>query len=96
MTQQNGAAELLPPSLDLLGAKPLCQQLPAKVLSAEPILLDGSRVERISTPCIQILVAALKSAEARGTPFRLSNPSTALAEALVDLGLQQVFARQET
>jgi chemotaxis protein CheX len=96
MTQQNGAVELLPPSLDLLGAKPLCQQLQAKVLSAEPILLDGSRVERISTPCIQILVAALKSAEARGTPFRLSNPSQVLAEALVDLGLQQVFAGQET
>ena len=96
MTQQNGAAELLPPSLDLPSAKPLCQQLQAKVLSTEPILLDGSRVERISTPCIQILVAALKSAEARGTPFRLSNPSKVLAEALLDLGLQQVFAGQET
>ena len=65
-------------------------------MSAQPILLDGSRVERISTPCIQILIAALKSAEARGTPFRLSNPSNVLAEALVDLGLEQIFAGQET
>jgi len=65
-------------------------------VSAQPILLDGSRVERISTPCIQILIAALKSAEARGTRFRLSNPSNVLAEALVDLGLEQIFAGQET
>ena len=96
MTQQNAAVELLPTSLDLLGAKSLCHQLQAKVVSAQPILLDGSRVERISTPCIQILIAALKSAEARGTPFRLSNPSNVLAEALVDLGLEQIFAGQET
>jgi chemotaxis protein CheX len=95
MTPENPVAMPLPPSLDLLGAEPLCRELRAKILSAEPILLDGSRVERVSTACVQILVAALKGAESRGLSFRLATPSPALVEALANLGLQQSFAGRE-
>jgi len=36
MTQQNAAVEFLPTSLDLLGAKSLCQQLQAKLCPLDP------------------------------------------------------------
>lgn len=84
-------AEALPPSLELAAAEPLCRKLQDKIHAGRPILLVGSAVERISTPCLQILVAASKSARARGVSFALRAPSKALLDALVDLGLQQAL-----
>jgi chemotaxis protein CheX len=92
MDDENHTVVILPSSLDLSGAEPLCRKLRAKLLDAEPILLDGSQIERISTPCVQILIAAGKSAELRGLRFTLETPSIALSEALTDLGLAHAFA----
>lgn len=85
---------ILPSSLDLVGAESLCRELRAKILSVEPIVLDGSRVQRVSTPGLQILVAALKSAESRGLSLTLNSLSNVLTEALADLGLERLFARE--
>jgi anti-anti-sigma regulatory factor len=89
------AVEPLPQSLELIAAEPLCRKLQDKLHSARPILLDGSRVERISTPCLQILVAASKSAQARGVSFELRSPSKVLLDALADLGLEQALTRSD-
>ena len=88
----NEGSEPLPSSLDRLAAEALCHRLQDKVLAGQPVLLDGSAVDRVSTPCIQILVAALKGANARGIPFKLDAPSQVLIEAITDLGLRQLFA----
>jgi anti-anti-sigma regulatory factor len=48
-------------------------------------------VGRVSTPCIQILLAAMAGAQLRGLPFKLREPSSMLAEALADLGLASHF-----
>lgn len=87
----NLMAEALPSSLELAAAEPLCRKLQDKIRDARPILLVGSAVERISTPCLQILVAASKSARARGVSFALREPSKVLLDALVDLGLEQAL-----
>lgn len=89
-------AIVLPPSLDLLGAEPLCRQLRTKVLSGEAVIVDGGQVERIATACVQVLVAAAKSAQSRSLSFRLLTPSTALTGALSDLGLADELNGQDS
>jgi anti-anti-sigma regulatory factor len=49
--------------------------------------LDGSGVERVSTACLQVLVAACRAVRARGKMFRIDAPSPLLRAALTDLGL---------
>jgi anti-anti-sigma regulatory factor len=79
----------LPSSLDLVAAQPLCRELQDRLLAGAPLLLDGGGVDRASTPCLQVLVAAGRSAAARGLRFELKDPSPALASAFADLGLQR-------
>jgi anti-anti-sigma regulatory factor len=86
---------VLPSSLDLPAAGPLCRQLQEQVLSGGPVLLDGAAVDRVSTPCLQVLVAARRSTESRGLRFELRDPSAALTNALADLGLQGFVAGEE-
>jgi anti-anti-sigma regulatory factor len=92
MTHETPGSVHLPPSLDLSEAELLCRELRAQILAAETIVLEGSQVERVSTPCLQILLAAFKSSESRGLSFRLDAPSKVLTDALADLGLEQSFA----
>jgi chemotaxis protein CheX len=95
MTGSEETMFALPPSLDLLAAGPLCRQLQERLLSGAPMMLDGGAVDRVSTPCLQLLVASRRSAEARGLRFELREPSPVLSEALADLGLQQFLAAVE-
>lgn len=76
----------LPASLDLIAALPLCQALRER-LEAGEMHLDASAVERVSTPCLQVLAAAASSARKRGIAFRLEGASAVLVEAISDLGL---------
>ena len=87
MTQQQDAALVLATSLDRLAAAPLCRTLQERLLAGEPLTLDGSGVERVSTAAIQVLVAASRSAASHDIAFRLDGASGALTEALADLGL---------
>jgi len=80
------AALPLPASLDLTAALPLCEAL-RTLLEEGAMRLDARDVERISTPCLQVLAAAASSARARGIAFRLERASVVLAEAITDLGL---------
>jgi anti-anti-sigma regulatory factor len=77
----------LPSLLDLAAADPLCRALRERLLAAVPIHVTGSRVERVSTSCIQVLLAAAADARAHRLAFRLRDPSPALADALADLGV---------
>jgi len=49
-------------------------------------VLDGSEVERISVPCLQVLVAARRAA-GDAAAFRIVDASAALMAAVADLGL---------
>jgi chemotaxis protein CheX len=84
----------LPPALDLTTADPLHAALLAGLSHDPALLVDGSEVERAGTACLQVLVAAARTAAGRGGSFALRNPSTALRDAVGDLGLAGVLGME--
>ena len=82
---------LLPTSLDLGNAQDWKERLIA-ALTLNPVLkLDGSETNHVTTPGIQILLAAEQSARSKGGKIVLSNASSALEAAFDDLGLSDTL-----
>ncbi len=82
---------LLPASLDLGNAQDWKERLIA-ALTLNPVLkLDGSETSHVTTPGIQILLAAAESAKSMGGKIVLTNPPLALEAAFDDLGLTQTL-----
>ena len=79
------AVSALPPALDITQAHRLRDNILA-LLGQQSISLDASDVERMSTPCAQVLLAAGRSAAAGGVPYRILNASAVFRSALADLG----------
>lgn len=52
-------------------------------------IIDASEVERITTPCIQVLISTSNISEAEGVEFSVLNPSEAFCLAMQDLGLSK-------
>ena len=84
---EDSESSILPATLDRLAAESLCRTVQDRLLTGQKLRLDGSAVERVSTACVQVLLAASRSATAREVPFTVISPSAALTEALADLGL---------
>jgi chemotaxis protein CheX len=80
----------LPQILDLTQARGLRDRLIA-LLATSTVVLDASVVERMSTPCAQVLLAAGRAAEAADARFQIVNASHVFRAALADLGLQSEF-----
>jgi len=77
---------LLSSTLDLLASGPLRTRL-SEALNATPALeLDGSKVERVSTACLQLLLSAAATARRSGGSVVVKEPSPVLSQALLDLG----------
>lgn len=79
----------LPAALDLGAAQELLQRLRDGLADGAPaggLVLDGSAVERISVPCLQVLAAARRAA-GNAAAFRIVGASAALVAAVADLGL---------
>lgn len=85
----------LPASLDITLADRLHHSLLERIATERPLSVDGSEVERVSTPCVQLLVAAAASARAHGLPFRISGASQVLTEAVRDLGLTRALGLED-
>jgi len=81
----------LPDVLDLTQAQGLRDGL-AALMADGSLVLDAGAVERMSTPCIQVLLAAARTADAAHIRFSITNPSPAFRTALADLGLQADFS----
>lgn len=75
------------PMLDLATAEPLHRLLQDTFATESGIVLDGSQVERVSTACLQLLVAASRTARSREMTFTLQGASPALMSAVEDLAL---------
>lgn len=86
----------LPSSLGLVDAGSLLATLRDSLADGMTLRIDGADVERVSTPCIQILVAAAQSARSEGLSFELTSLSGVLVDALADLGLAQIFPPTES
>ena len=76
----------LPASLDLAAADELYRSLTLGLDDGD-ITLDGAAVERVGTPCLQVLAAACATAQHRQRSFRLLHASAVLQSAIADLGL---------
>lgn len=84
------AAEVvtLAPALGLGEAEVLHAELVARLLAGGPIMIDGSSVDRITTPAIQVLLACSRAAAAADrTVFTLTAASDSMVEAFRLLGL---------
>ncbi len=91
-SQDTSAREVkLPRELDLLAAESLKETLLAELDEGEGLLLDASDVERVSTPCIEVLVSAQKTCVATSQSFQISNSSQVLVDAFNALGLDEQF-----
>ncbi len=85
--RQRAKAIALPAILDIGNAQELQESL-AAALERSPVLrLNGSKTQQVSTPGVQVLLAAAQSAEAGGGRLVLGSPSQALQEAFGSLGL---------
>jgi anti-anti-sigma regulatory factor len=80
----------LPAILDITKAQELRGHMVDR-LNGGAVLVDASAVDRVSMSCIQVLLAAARSADGAGTSFRIANASAALRATLADLGLQAEF-----
>lgn len=78
-------------TLDLRAAQPLKNALLRALGKKKSLVLEASSVERLSTACIQLLIAAGTAFKEADLAFSLQNPSATLAESFNDLGLRPVL-----
>lgn len=85
MTGDSGSDGVLrlPPTLDLAAAEEFLATMRARAVGDLPLDLDASRVEVITLPCAQIILAAANA----NSNLSVRHPSEAFAKAFVDLGL---------
>lgn len=86
-TRGKTATLALPEILDLSAAEPLKTALEKALAGGRSFKLNAKNVERLSTPCIQILIAAERAMKDAGISFTLTNPSDAFIETFNDLGV---------
>ena len=91
-TSENGVVTVkLAAVLDNMVAEELCDVW-RDVLNGDPgdireINIAAGMVDRISTPCIQIILSAVRSANNHQVPVHMTDTSNAVQVAFNDLGL---------
>lgn len=92
----SGVAQMsLPAMLDIAATHSFFSELKALVESEpESIIADGAEVKRITTPCVQLLLALSKTMD-EGKQFGLAHPSDVMKEVFADLGLTETLGTWE-
>lgn len=88
----SGISHTLPQMLDLVQATHLRDDM-VRLIGADELELDAAAVERMSTPCVQVLLAAGRAAQASKKTFKIINASEIFRTAIADLGLQSEFGK---
>ncbi len=86
----------LPNILNLSIAEDLRETFVQQMIADTDLVLDASAVDTITTPCMQVIVAAGKSLEENGNALSILNSSPAFAAAIDDLGLTDLFDKWST
>lgn len=73
----------LPAILDLAAAQNFLELMRQRVSGERPLCIDASAVETLTLPCIQVILAAIRSREA----ISIRNPSLSYISAFEDLGI---------
>ena len=83
----NGTVEIstlqLPETLDIAASEAFLEQVRKAVVGDAPLRLDASEVKVLTLPCVQVVMAAIRSGDA----IKIRNPSAAFAAAFEDFGL---------
>ncbi|WP_298723103.1 STAS domain-containing protein [uncultured Ferrovibrio sp.] len=74
-------------SMDLRAAEPLLHSFHEIMAQGGKVVIDASAVDRLSTPCVQILLSAAQHMEQNGISFVIKSPSDSFVTAFDDLGL---------
>ena len=82
--------------LDLRAAAGLKERLLQLLGEGRPLTIDASRVARISTACIQVIIAFVIAARHAGLPLTIAPTSTAFDAAFAGLGLDGVISERPT
>lgn len=77
----------LPEILDFSAAESLKVALQKALDVGKPFTLYAENVTRLSTPCLQVLLAAERAMKAADQPFKLAKPSDAFIDTFNDLGV---------
>tara|TARA_R110002096_G_scaffold420735_1_gene625960 strand:- start:567 stop:857 length:291 start_codon:yes stop_codon:yes gene_type:complete len=77
--------------MDLITAGKLKAQLVEAADSYGKITIDGEKVDRILSPCIQLLVVADQEISKNNEGLKLINASDEMVEALKDIGLEKEY-----
>ena len=72
---------------------PKLQQALKETPPRQTFTVDASGVAKITTPVIQILLAATLSFQKNSKIFRLSNPTTVVKRAFSDLGCNSLYTQ---
>jgi len=74
-------------TMDLRAAEPLLHSMQEAMGQGGKLVVDAAAVDRLSTPCVQVLITALQHMEQNTMPFVIKSPSEAFVSAFDDLGL---------
>jgi len=92
LTEPGQTMFILPAILDLTEVVALRNTLQAALSRGEGLEIDASQVARVTSPCLQVLAAAVRGfAQAGGPSLRLTNPSPAFSETARVLDLDSVL-----
>ncbi len=92
MSHLQGPVEL-PAILDLGTVHALREQLVAALADQTTVSIDASKVERIGTPAVQVLLAAGRALSADGRNLLIGDASETFRAAFSDLGLGEQFSK---
>jgi len=81
----------LPDILNLAVAENLRDTFIQHLTVETRLTLDAQMVDTITTPCIQVIIAAGQSLEENGNSLAVINPSPAFTAAFSDLGFTDFF-----
>lgn len=84
---------LLDSSLDIVLVEGLRTRFVEAIEKTGNLTLDASLVERITTPCIQLLIAADQELSKNGEGLKLIQATDVVVSALKDIGLEDTYQR---
>jgi anti-anti-sigma regulatory factor len=82
---------LLEAVLGIVDAQTLHEKLSTVLACATPVVLDGSRVERLDAAAMQVLACFCRAARERGLAISWLSPSSGLQQAAQWLGLESIL-----
>ena len=83
----------LPSSLEIRDAGEFLATIKCGLESGDNLTINASEVDRITTPCIQIIMSAIKTLDAKGGSCTIKSPSKPFLQAFEDLGAAELVEK---